>query len=768
MKAFVFPGQGSQHVGMGAFLFDKYKELTEKSDEILGYSIKTLCLEDPHHQLNQTQYTQPALYVVNALQYLNKIEEDGKRPDFVAGHSLGEYNALFAAGAFDFETGLKLVQKRGELMSKARGGGMAAIIGLDAQKIESILAISDLNSIQIANYNSPSQIVISGLNKEILMAEKLFADSSAKMYIPLKVSGAFHSNLMNDAKKVFEKYLDKYKFFDLSIPVIANVNARPYRQSMIKENLSNQITNSVNWTNSIRYLMGMDNIIIQEVGPGNVLTKLVKTIQEESTPLEVEQIEKNDQNKNAYTEQYKISQHFPKVVKGDRWSEQDNHNFEVGSTEFMRDYNLKYPYVVGGMHKGITSEQLILKLGENRILGFLGTNGLDISKIENAICNIKNKFTKQEPYGINIVYNPNNLEMENTLIDLCIKHDVRNIEVSNYIHVTPALVKFRVDGIRNRGQDSDKRIIAKVSRPDIAELFLSPAPEPLLKKMLSENQISNEEASILRKIPVADDICVQGDCGGHTDQGALFAILPSIMLLKGQLIKKYNYQKEIRIGAAGGIGTPYAAAATFMLGADFIQTGSINQCTVESGISNHVKDMLSKIDVQDTDYAPSSEFFEIGGKVQVLKKGVFFPARAKKLYDIYRKYQSLDEIDEQTKVKIQEKYFKKSFNKVFEEAAKRYSYTEIQKAQKNPKYKMSLIFRWYLEYTLELALRGDENNKVDYQVYCGPALGSFNQWVKGTNLENWQNRHVDIIADRIMLETVDIFHKISKKFLIRA
>ncbi|XKK15651.1 ACP S-malonyltransferase [Bacillus sp. CB28A.1] len=768
MKAFVFPGQGSQHIGMGAFLFDKYQKITEKADDILGYSIKTLCLEDPRQQLNKTQYTQPALYVVNALHYLNEIEESGKQPDFVAGHSLGEYNALFAAGAFNFETGLKLVQKRGELMSKARDGGMAAIIGLDSEKIESILMMSNLNSIQIANYNSPSQIVISGLKKEILMAEKLFKGSSAKMYIPLKVSGAFHSNLMNEAKKVFETYLDNFEFNDLNIPVIANIDARPYKLNKIKENLSNQITHSVSWTDSIRYLMNMDSIEIQEIGPGNVLTKLVKIIQQKSTPLKIECLEENDQNKNSYIEPSKASQQFSTLVKVDRKSEKEDFNFGVGSKEFMQDYNLKYPYVVGGMHKGITSEQLILKLGKNRILGFLGTSGLEISRIETTICNVKNRFVKQEPYGVNIVYNPNNLEMENKIIDLCIKHDVRNIEVSNYVYITPALVKFRVNGIRNTGQDSDKRIIAKVARPDIAEVFLSPAPESIIKKMLLENQISNEEANILRTTPMADDICVQGDCGGHTDQGTLFAILPSVMLLKDQFIKKYNYKKNIRIGAAGGIGTPAAAAATFMLGADFIQTGSINQCTVESGVSNLVKDMLSKINVQDTDYSPSSDFFEIGGKVQVLKKGVFFPARARKLYDIYRKYQSVDELDEQIKIQIQEKYFKKSFDEVFEEITKKSSFTEIQKAKKNPKYKMSLIFRWYLEYTLELALQGDKNNKVDYQVFCGPSLGSFNQWVKGTSLESWQNRNVDVIADRIMLETADIFYKTSQKFSIRA
>jgi len=277
-KIYVFPGQGSQSVGMGGELFDQFSEMVNQADEVLGYSIKDLCLNDPEKKLGLTDYTQPALYIVNALTYLSKTEEASLRPDFVAGHSLGEYNALFAAGVFDFITGLKLVQKRGQIMVKVTGGGMAAVIGMQPDKIKQVLIDASFESIDIANLNSPKQTVISGRKEDIDAVKTVFEDAGVRLFIPLKVSGAFHSRYMQDAQNEFAGFLKSFEFQPVQIPVIANYTAASYQDGETINNMTQQISSPVRWVESIQYLKQQPEPEFEEVGPGNVLTKLIKQI----------------------------------------------------------------------------------------------------------------------------------------------------------------------------------------------------------------------------------------------------------------------------------------------------------------------------------------------------------------------------------------------------------------------------------------------------------------------------------------------------------
>lgn len=277
-KIYVFPGQGSQSPGMGGELFDQFPELVKQADEVLGCSVKSLCLEDPEKKLNQTDYTQPALYIVNALTYLNKTENADHRPDFVAGHSLGEYNALFAANVFDFITGLKLVQKRGQIMVKATGGGMAAVIGMQPGKIEQVLKDASFDTIDIANYNSPKQTVISGQKEDIDAVKSVFEDAGVRMFIPLKVSGAFHSRYMQDAQNEFADFLKNFEFLPVQVPVISNYTAAPYQNNETMNNMVRQISSPVRWVESIQYLKKQPEPEFEEIGPGNVLTKLIAQI----------------------------------------------------------------------------------------------------------------------------------------------------------------------------------------------------------------------------------------------------------------------------------------------------------------------------------------------------------------------------------------------------------------------------------------------------------------------------------------------------------
>lgn len=273
----MFPGQGSQSKGMGFDLFEQFSQETQEASDILGYCIKTLCLDDPNEELNRTQFTQPALYMVNALSMM-KLAEDGVVPDMVLGHSLGEYNALLAAGVFDFETGLKLVQKRGALMAQASEGGMAAVIGLTREQVAEVLSDNALDSIDLANHNAHLQVVLSGMAADIQAAIPVFEQAGAKRVIPLAVSGAFHSRYMKHAQEEFLIFLDRVDFKDPSLPVISNVTAKPYELSSMKENLAQQLLQLVRWVESMIYVLEHGDVECREVGPGKVLAGLLKRL----------------------------------------------------------------------------------------------------------------------------------------------------------------------------------------------------------------------------------------------------------------------------------------------------------------------------------------------------------------------------------------------------------------------------------------------------------------------------------------------------------
>ena len=276
MNAFLFPGQGSQHVGMGEDLFTAHPDLTEQADAILGKSITTLCLEDPDRLLDRTDNTQPALFTVCALTFLERMRQNPTPPRFAAGHSLGELAALFAAGAYDFETGIKLAQERGRLMAKARDGGMAAIIGLDADVLEAKLR-SEGYSLELANKNTPIQTVISGNIDEIEQATPMLEAAKATV-VPLRVSAAFHSNHMREASEAFAEHLKSVEFRELAFPVISNVTSRPYPMTGFPEAarqlLPAQLVSPVRWVETLNWLFDIGVDEFEEIGPGEVMTKL--------------------------------------------------------------------------------------------------------------------------------------------------------------------------------------------------------------------------------------------------------------------------------------------------------------------------------------------------------------------------------------------------------------------------------------------------------------------------------------------------------------
>lgn len=767
MRAYVFPGQGSQYRSMGQDVWDLYPDLVCIADEILGYSIRELCLEDPGNRLGRTEYTQPALYTVNALMYYRELDHQGSKPDYVAGHSLGEFNALLAADVFDFATGLRIVKYRGELMGRAEGGGMAAVLGLHADDVREILARHGLERVDIANINSPSQIVISGPQDALVQAKPVFEQAGASKYVILNVSGAFHSRYMEAAKLQFAEYIRQFEFADPTISVISNVSARPYTAEQVQHNMVEQITSAVQWTDTIRYLMGKGVKDIVQIGPGTAVSKLVQAIQIQAQPLFVEEMSVNQPTvKNSFAVKEDVSADDSLLSSGNaahplssagRFSSE-----RMGSAEFRRDYHARLAYVAGGMYGGISSVAMITALAKAGMVGFLGTGGLRVEEVEQAVLSIRRELPVQKCWGLNVLHDPLHPKREQEMVKLMLSYGLNRMEAKGFLGITPSLVRYRVKGITRRSDGavvSSHLVLAKCSRPEVAELFMSPPPQHMLDQLLTEGYISAEQAQWARQLPMADDICAEADCAGYTDGAVSMTLLPAMLSLRNQIMERHGYAKKIRVGAAGGIGTPEAAAAVFVMGADFILTGSINQCTVEAGTSRTVKDLLQQINVQDTGYAPAAGMFELGGKVQVLKKGVYFPARANKLHELYRHYDSLDQIDEKTRTRLQEQYFKRDFDAIYGEMEPNLMTQERELAERSPKARMAVVFKWYLEHSTKLALQGDEKHRVDFQVYCGPALGAFNQWVRGTALEAWTQRHVHQIGEKLMQETARLLNE---------
>ncbi|HEY0700981.1 MAG TPA: PfaD family polyunsaturated fatty acid/polyketide biosynthesis protein [Micromonospora sp.] len=434
----------------------------------------------------------------------------------------------------------------------------------------------------------------------------------------------------------------------------------------------------------------------------------------------------------------------------------------IGSEAFRRAYGVRHAYVAGSMYRGIASKELVERMARAGMLAFVGTGGMRPSEVRDAIDHLRRRLPAGTTYGMNLLHSPGEPEREEEQVDLFCANGVTLVEASAFLNVTPSLVRYRLTGLR---RDDDgrvraaNRIVAKVSRPEVATAFLSPAPRRTVEALLGAGRVTAEQATLAAEIPMCDDLTVEADSGGHTDSGVAYTLMPVVLRLRDEQRRRHGYPHLVRIGAAGGIGTPEAAAAALMLGADYLVTGSINQCTVESGASEPVKALLQRMNVHDTAYAPAGDMFEVGSRVQVLRRGVFFPARANKLYSLYQQYDSLEAIDATTRQQLEQRYFKRTFDEVWAEVRRYRSAEEVARAEASPKHRMLLVFKWYFAYSNQLALDGDEENTVDFQVHCGPALGAFNQWVIGTPLESWRNRHVDDIGHRLMTGTADLLDR---------
>jgi len=425
----------------------------------------------------------------------------------------------------------------------------------------------------------------------------------------------------------------------------------------------------------------------------------------------------------------------------------------LGDRSFCETHGVRFPYVVGEMARGITTPRMVIAMARAGMMGFFGAGGLSPVQVGLALDEIEAALGKDGPaWGANLIHSPHNPELENLIADLYLSRGVRRICVSAFMGLTPAVVLCAAKGLR---RDPEGRIqcrhhiFAKLSRPEVAEAFMSPAPAAFLEMLVREGKLDAEEATLAAHVPVAEDITGEADSGGHTDNRPLAALVPVLLALRDRIMQRHRYPRPIRVGAAGGLGTPAAVASAFSLGAAYVVTGSVNQAAVESSLAEDGKRMLAEAGLADVMMAPCADMFELGVRVQVLRRGTMYGVRAQRLYDLYRSYDSLEALPAEVRQRLESEILGATCDEVWSEVRRFFEgrdSRELERAQREPKHRMALVFRWYLGMASKWPVVGESRRRLDYQIWCGPAMGAFNDWVRGSFLEAQGNRGVVQIA----------------------
>ncbi len=431
---------------------------------------------------------------------------------------------------------------------------------------------------------------------------------------------------------------------------------------------------------------------------------------------------------------------------------------DLGASSFMNVHGVKSAYVSGAMAGGIASADIVIAMGEAGYLGFYGAGGLPLPVVEKDVVRIKSVLG-EKPAGFNLLHNPIEPKVEMATVEMFLNHQCHFVSASAFMTLTPAIVRYRLHGIHKTADGRivcPNKVFAKVSRAEVAEPFMRPAPQALVDQCVSAGWLSAEQAALAAFVPMAEDVTAEADSGGHTDRRPLVVLLPTLQRLRDRVMREQGYAARgihLRVGAAGGIGDPESAYGVLSMGADYILTGSINQSSREAGTSPLVKAMVSQAGMADVATGPAPDMFEIGAHVQVLSRGSMYAQRAGRLYDLYKRYPSMEEIPTKDREKIEKTIFKRSLSDVWDGTRSYWSERdpgEVERAEKDPRHKMALTFRWYLGMTSRWARLGEADRKRDFQIWCGPSMGSFNDWVSGTWLEALESRSVVDIADAIL------------------
>lgn len=429
----------------------------------------------------------------------------------------------------------------------------------------------------------------------------------------------------------------------------------------------------------------------------------------------------------------------------------------LGDRSFNDVHGTRFPYVTGAMANGIATTRLVIAVARAGCLGFFGAAGLSRDVVGVAIDELVAALGESGvPWGCNLIHSPQEPALEEAVADLYIDRGVRRVEAAAYMSLTPAIVRYAYHGVHLDARGIVQRpnmVFAKISRPEVARHFMHPAPTAMLDSLVAKGLLTRDEAQLAATLPVAEDITVESDSGGHTDNRPLGPLFSAIQAVRDDAIAAHGYQRPIRLGAAGGIGTPQATAAAFALGASYVLTGTVNQACIESGLSNEGKLMLAAADIADVTMAPAADMFELGVDLQVLKRGTMFALRARKLYDLYKAYPSLDAIPQSELDELEQKILRTSVGTAWDATREFWNERDpeqVAEAERNARHKMALTLRSYLGLSSRWSIDGTPDRRLDYQIWCGPAMGAFNAWTTGSFLAEPANRNVAQVARNLL------------------
>jgi PfaD family protein len=427
----------------------------------------------------------------------------------------------------------------------------------------------------------------------------------------------------------------------------------------------------------------------------------------------------------------------------------------LGDPSFQRMYGVRLNYVAGAMANGIASETLVCAMARAGMMGFFGAAGLSTARITAAIDTIQRSIGDL-PWGSNLIHSPADPRQEQETVELYLARGVQVVSSSAYMSLTPMVVQYRCTGLAENADGTvaiRNRLLAKVSRTEVAERFLRPPPESMLRALVVAGKLTADEARLGARISMADDLTAEADSGGHTDNRPLSVLMPLLIGLRDRVAKDFAPASAVRVGAAGGLGDPSSVAAAFGLGAAYVVTGTVNQACIEAGTSKMVRGLLATAGMADVGMAPASDMFEGGVEVQVLKRGTLFAMRGKQLYELYRAHEGLHTLPEDVRQRLETKIFRQPLDDVWASTAAFFTERDpdqVRRAEADPKHKMALVFRWYLGLSSRWAIAGDTSRRSDCQVWCGPAIGAFNAWTTDTFLADPDSRKVAIVGANLM------------------